>query len=71
MADGANAPSIEEVGAYQRLSDQACLFGTGDTGKEAVSGIRTANAARLPLTIESEGVGRDFLAPESLLEAVL
>src|SRR5579864_976383 len=64
----ANAPAGEEVRPHQTRGDEAGAVLPDEAGEQQLSGIRRANAARLLVSVEGDGVGRQFIAPENFLE---
>src|SRR5205807_1965671 len=67
-SDGADAPAREHLGAHERLRHAARALGRGDAAEEALTGIRRPYAAWPLVAVEREGVGRQVVAPELVLE---
>src|SRR6185436_16309586 len=69
LAQGADAPAAEEVGAEQALRHARRALGAHHAGKQQLAGVRAAHAARRAVAVERDRIGAELLAPERGLEA--
>jgi hypothetical protein len=68
--DGAHPPPGKEIRLHELPRDPLGAITAGDAAHQDLAGVRSSNAAWLFVTVESERVGRDILAPEGVIEAL-
>src|ERR1700733_82096 len=68
-SDGADTPTAEGIGTHQRLRDPASAIGATDAGIQAMARVRCSHSTLLFVSVESQRIGGQSVAPKSLFKA--